>query len=98
MNLSASCVVIIETYNSGLFLIQVRLMLLDAFLASEENVAISQVLLLSILDPAKADLAWQVIVTGGIGRRLQLRIGPLRLVTDKTERVDLNLLAFNQSS
>ena len=73
-------------------------MLFYAFLAPEENVAISQVLLLSILDTSKADLAWHVIVTGGISRRLQLRIGPLRLVTDKTERVDLNLLALDQRS
>ena len=52
-------------------------MLFDALFAAKEDVAIPQVLLLTILDSTQTDLSWDVVVAGRVSRCLHLGIGSL---------------------
>ena len=72
-------------------------MLLDAFLATEEDKAVAKVAR-HLLNWVLATTAWQVAIASSVsGCSCQPRIRTLRLMRDETERVDDDLLAFYQS-
>ena len=88
-----------KTYDSGLLLVEVALMLLDTLLATEEDEAITQVV---FIVSTTAAASWDVIVTGCIGGNLvselihHTRVRPLRLMRKQAKSVDVNFFAFYQ--
>lgn len=70
-------VVLPKTYDRGLLLVKVALVLLDALLAAEEHVPISQVSLLSARIPSQGEPTWDVIVTCGVCLDAEFGISPL---------------------
>ena len=86
------------TYNSGVLLVQVAIiMLFDALLATKEDVAIAQILLLPFDGATHGDslhlirgVVWVLWV--------HLRVGAHGFMTDETEGIDLNLFALDESS
>ena len=86
-------VVVYNALDSGRFLIQVLLVLLDALLAAEVDTAIAQILLLALLGSTHRDPLHVCCST--ITLRF-LRVRSFGLMADQSERVDLNPLTLDQ--
>ena len=83
------------TYDRGVFLVQVPIMLLDALLTAEEDVAITKILIFPFDGTAHGD---SLHLIRGVVRVLSiLWVGSLRFVTDKTESIDLDLFTLDKS-
>ena len=70
------------TYDRGILLVQVPIMLLDALLAAEEDVAIAKILIFPFDWTAHGDTLH--LISGVVWVLSILWVGSLRFVTDKT--------------
>jgi hypothetical protein len=93
-------VVEVRTYNCGLLVVQVGLILLDALLASEENESVPHVKALlfwgaAFLQNFVLALVRAVLVATMV--RVQLGIRAFGNMARQTQSVNLNFLAFSES-
>ena len=83
------------TYDRGVLLVQVPIMLLDALLTAEKDIAIAKILILPFDGTAHGN---PLHLIRGIVRVLSvLWIGSLRFMTNKAKSIDLDLFTLDKS-